>query len=566
MSSIQDILSKFEFTRVLSHDTRTKLVFLLGQVEGQDCIVSFEKTQFDDSVIPQLTRSVGTMDDVVENNIYGWCMAQMRYNVLDTRVKTIYPATDVHIAKYEAQSRVMLVETPSLYQSITLPYIKSIPAKRTQWVQNILNGSAESDRVIYHDHHPETGFVILPDMKWDGHSETLYWVAISMQSDILSLRSLNSSHLTFLKKLRDTSYRFVKEKANLDSNQLRLFIHYQPSYYHFHVHITAVSFADAPGVVSGQAHLLDTVINNIELFPDYYQKVDLPFVIGEKHELVKNWKPYRSFSRCCPHCETEVTPCDFSNSYCASLSKTIALLINQFFKKYTLQHSTSSILPDKTYQQYLINIFDKSDWRNSTLPDIHQQLMTTLIKLCQLIDQIDLAEKISKAILQLEMRPDTWRKLQFDHISFFSNTNCPSCDKLFCLQCGHEDAHINLTCEENMKQLIMQNEQQQINNDLVQTLKWKLENSRNCPSCSIMINRDEGCNKVDCTLCGFSFCWECKLTWSDGCGYFNCPARNRVDSDEDEGITAFQLGNSSTRTELGVPNIDIIHSRLNNTL
>ncbi|KAI9258680.1 hypothetical protein EDC94DRAFT_521505 [Helicostylum pulchrum] len=222
-------------------------------------------------------------------------------------------------------------------------------------------------------------------------------------------------------------------------------------------------------------------------------------------------RPYRSFSRCCPHCETEVTPCDFSNSYLHfSLSKTIALLINQFFIKYTLQHSESSLLPDKIYQQYLINIFDKSDWRNSTLPDIHQQLMTTLIQLCQLIDQTVLANKISKTILQLEMRPDTWRKLQFHHISFFSNTNCPSCDKPFCLQCGHEDAHINLTCEENMKQLIMQNEQQQINNDLVKTLKWKLENS-----CSIMINRDEGCNKVDCTLCGFSFCWECKLTWSD---------------------------------------------------
>lgn len=104
-----------------------------------------------------------------------------------------------------------------------------------------------------------------------------------------------------------------------------------------------------------------------------------------------------------------------------SLSKTISLLINQFFIKYTLQHS--SLLPDKLYQQYLVNIFDKSDWRNSTLPDIHQQLMTTLIQLCQLIDQTDLAKKISRTILQLEMRPDTWRKLQFDHISFFSNIN-----------------------------------------------------------------------------------------------------------------------------------------------
>lgn len=292
MSGIQEILSKFKFERVLSNDTRAKLVYILGQVEGQNCIVSFEKTQYDESVIPQLTSSVGNMDDVVENNIYGWCMTAMKYNILDTRVKTIFPATDVHIAKYETQARVMVVETPRLYETITLPYIKSIPEKRIQWVKNILNGSAEADRVIYHDNDPETGFVILPDMKWDGQSETLYWVAISTETKILSLRSLNSSHLGFLKKLRETCYKLVKEKAGLESNQLRLFIHYQPSYYHFHIHITAVSFSDAPGVVSGQAHLLDTVINNIELYPDYYQKVNLPFVIGERHELIINhdWK------------------------------------------------------------------------------------------------------------------------------------------------------------------------------------------------------------------------------------------------------------------------------------
>lgn len=291
MSNLKDILSKFQFTRVLSNDTRTKLVYFLGQIEGQDCIVSFEKTQYDEGYLPTLTNSVNsdTMSDIVENNIYAWCMANVISKEPDTRIKTIFPATDVHIAKYEAQSRVMLVETPNLYESITLPYIKSIPEKRTAWVQNILNGSAEADRVIYHDHDANDGFVVLPDMKWDGRNETLYWVVISMRSDILSLRSLSSQHLGFLKKLRDTSYRLVKEKANLSPNQLRLFIHYQPSYYHFHVHITAVAFSDAPGVVSGQAHLLDTVINNIELYPDYYQRATIPFVIGENHQLASEF-------------------------------------------------------------------------------------------------------------------------------------------------------------------------------------------------------------------------------------------------------------------------------------
>ncbi|KAI7896653.1 uncharacterized protein EV154DRAFT_411197 [Mucor mucedo] len=223
---------------------------------------------------------------------------------------------------------------------------------------------------------------------------------------------------------------------------------------------------------------------------------------------IKFNRPYRSFSRCCPHCETEAIPCDFvsGHSYCegTSRSKSISGLISEFYSK------TDQTVMNTAYPYYIQNLFEKSEWKNSTLPDIHHQLISRLIQTCSMLDQSDLAKRISQEILQLEMRPDTWRKLQFDHISFFSNMNCMTCEKTFCLQCGHEDAHFNLTCEQNMKQLIMQNEQQQINNDFVQTLKWKLENS-----CSIMINRDEGCNKVECTLCGFSFCWECKSIWSD---------------------------------------------------
>lgn len=107
--------------------------------------------------------------------------------------------------------------------------------------------------------------------------------------------------------------------------------------------------------------------------------------------------------------------------------------------------------------------------------------------------------------------------------TFLTHTYCwhhsPTCDKEMCLQCG-EDSHPHVaTCEENMKQLIRQNEETGSNADDVKTLQWKMENSRQCPSCSIMINRDEGCNKVDCTLCGFSFCWECRSVWSEVCIY-----------------------------------------------
>lgn len=46
-----------------------------------------------------------------------------------TGVKTtiIYPATDKHIEKYSSQEIHILQETPELYQSITLPYLKKDP-------------------------------------------------------------------------------------------------------------------------------------------------------------------------------------------------------------------------------------------------------------------------------------------------------------------------------------------------------------------------------------------------------------------------------------------------------
>lgn len=283
MASLEYILRNFQFERVLSHDTRTKLVYVLGRVEDKPAILSFERMAYDDKLCRELAARTRGLKDAVENNIYGWAEGTVSFEgAPDTHIKSIFPATELHVSKYSEQARLMVVETPALYENITLPYIQQLPAERIQWVRNILDGTSEADRVIYRQ---EKEFVILPDMKWDGSPESLYWVAIADREDILSLRSLTQEHLGLLKAIRAAACRLAQERYGMTQEQLRLFVHYQPSYYHFHVHITALSFVDAPGVFVGQAHLLDTVINNIEMYNDYYQRATLPFTIGERHPL-----------------------------------------------------------------------------------------------------------------------------------------------------------------------------------------------------------------------------------------------------------------------------------------
>lgn len=51
----------------------------------------------------------------------------------------------------------------------------------------------------------------------------------------------------------------MQERYGVAADALRLFVHYPPSYYHFHVHITHINWEE-PGLLAGKAHLLDNVI------------------------------------------------------------------------------------------------------------------------------------------------------------------------------------------------------------------------------------------------------------------------------------------------------------------
>jgi len=128
--------------------------------------------------------------------------------------------------------------------------------------------------------------MLLPDMKWDGiQIESFYLVAICRKAGIRSLRDLNETHLPLLNNIKTKSCQVIQEKYGLTRDQLRIYIHYQPSYYHFHIHFTSLAYEDCGSVE--RIHLLDTVINNITICSDYYQKSSLLFPIKQNDPIFK---------------------------------------------------------------------------------------------------------------------------------------------------------------------------------------------------------------------------------------------------------------------------------------
>lgn len=85
----------------------------------------------------------------------------------------------------------MVSETSETYNSITKPYIDSIPKEKLEWVYNILEqycvfstaklsfvhmcfhlcSKSESERIILEDSDSKQGFILLPDFKWSNTND-----------------------------------------------------------------------------------------------------------------------------------------------------------------------------------------------------------------------------------------------------------------------------------------------------------------------------------------------------------------------------------------------------------
>ncbi|KRX40601.1 Oligopeptidase A [Trichinella britovi] len=145
----------------------------------------------------------------------------------------IQPASEQHIQKWSEEERWMVSETADDYRSITLQYIEKHKLS-LQWVQNVLDGTAESERIVYNDPDPEVT---------------------------------------------------IEERYGVPVNRLCIFFHYQPTYYHLHIHFTHLREATA-GTSVGRAHLYADVVDNLRSDSDYYAKRTMHFSLRNNDPLL----------------------------------------------------------------------------------------------------------------------------------------------------------------------------------------------------------------------------------------------------------------------------------------
>jgi m7GpppX diphosphatase len=196
----------------------------------------------------------------------------------------VSPASDRQIQRASPSPAMSLIqETPEIYEKVCKPYIQSIrDSASLSWIDNILSGEKEKERALL-DHKD---FLLNIDTKWRSHpdpkttsqeewynhesAEDLYCLAILKDGNISSLRDFRKEHISILRSILAKCPPVIQQVYGVPRDQLRIFIHYQPQFYHAHIHFTRLQNEGGAQVERG--HLVKDVIQNLEMDPDYYTK------------------------------------------------------------------------------------------------------------------------------------------------------------------------------------------------------------------------------------------------------------------------------------------------------
>ncbi|OAA81430.1 Scavenger mRNA decapping enzyme [Akanthomyces lecanii RCEF 1005] len=299
-------VAKFQLERVLSQDQAGRRTSLVGTVDGKPALLILERATFPtaEGYLGRLPGSLARLQNLGANDVYSWHMARAGADAAgetaadfypDLKINLIYPCTESHVKKYSKQGVRFVTETPALYRDKIRPYMQSKRDQgRLNWVFNIIEGHKEVEDVIYRTPlgaAGDEGFLLLPDLNWDRSTlDALHLLGLVERRDLWSLRDLKKKHIPWLQhmkaKLTDAT---VATYPSIEADQLKLYVHYQPTYYHFHIHIVHVALEAGATQATGKAVGLDSIIETLQVMAGDDEAgmdaVAMTYTLGEASEL-----------------------------------------------------------------------------------------------------------------------------------------------------------------------------------------------------------------------------------------------------------------------------------------
>lgn len=98
------------------------------------------------------------------------------------------------------------------------------------------------------------------------------------------------------------------------------------------------------------------------------------------------------------------------------------------------------------------------------------------------------------------------------------NVKCTLCKNEYCNQClkSHD---MQTSCKDHEIFLSMTHQEKEEKNE-----EWLKENTKPCPECQCIIQRDGGCQHITCKQCTHQFCWICMDDWTPNrrCEPYKC--------------------------------------------
>lgn len=305
LNTSMEVLSSFTFERLVNTDQQGRRIILQGTIRNEPALLLAERAAFskdNNAYLTSFSQLLSNVQNLGENDIYRWYMANASAS-MDTRaqipppdlkINLIWPATEKHFKKYSFQQMRVVTETPEIYEKFVRPYMSLCREEgRLNWVFNILEGRKEQENVLYRSKEQDVkdDFLLLPDLNWDRKTiGSLHLLALVERRDIWSVRDLKQKDAAWLRLLRKTiTDATVKLYPGVESDMLKFYIHYQPTYYHFHIHVVHVDL-DATGTQAvGKALGLENIISQLEWMRDGEQsgmhQVELSYTVGEESEL-----------------------------------------------------------------------------------------------------------------------------------------------------------------------------------------------------------------------------------------------------------------------------------------